>query len=146
MSKQPEMNVDPLAQKLARFTPDGSGLDRDALIFQAGRASVRPRPIWPIAVVLLTIAQSLTLYLYLTKPTMLETPFAVAPHSVEPQPRDEISPAVPAISDDPRLWSHRRAILVGNIDDLPRIFPDDDLIAPEPVWTVGSVASITAIN
>ena len=37
---------EPLAERLSRFTPDGSGLDRDALLFAAGRASARPNRRW----------------------------------------------------------------------------------------------------
>ncbi len=146
MSEQPEMNVDPLAAKLARFTPDTTAFDRDALIFAAGRALVRRRPIWPIAVGLLTAAQSLTLYLYFTKPTIVETSFAVTPRFGETQRWEEFSPAVPATSDDLRLWSYRQAILTGDIDELPETLPENDLIAPEPVWTVSSFASLSAIN
>ncbi len=50
-----------LIQTLARFTPDASKLDRDALLFAAGRASV-PRRRWLFAVVgLLTLSQAATL-------------------------------------------------------------------------------------
>ena len=33
-------------ERLGRFTPDGSGIDRDALLFAAGRASVKPDRRW----------------------------------------------------------------------------------------------------
>ena len=38
--------VDPIA-RLAKFTPAAGGLDRDAVVFAAGRASVRHGPVWP---------------------------------------------------------------------------------------------------
>ena len=37
---------EPLAERLSRFTPDGAGLDRDSLLFAAGRASARPSRRW----------------------------------------------------------------------------------------------------
>ena len=86
------------------------------------------------------------LYLYFTEPTIVETPFAVAPHPTKPQPCEEIFPTIPATSDDPRLWSYRRLILTENIDDLPPTLPESDTIAPEPVWTVGTFASVSAVN
>ena len=43
------MNADdPLVAKLARFTPANGGLDRDELLFRAGRASVRPNRVWKV--------------------------------------------------------------------------------------------------
>ena len=35
-------------ERLSRFTPDGAGLDRDALLFAAGKASARPNRRWRI--------------------------------------------------------------------------------------------------
>jgi len=48
---------------LSRFTPDGAKLDRDALLFAAGRASVRPQRGWAILAGALAGAQVLTLVL-----------------------------------------------------------------------------------
>jgi hypothetical protein len=53
-----------LAEQLSRFTPDGSGLDRDALLFAAGQASVpRPTRTWGVLVGALAACQLLTLVL-----------------------------------------------------------------------------------
>ena len=101
---------------LKGFTPDGSGLDRDALLFEAGRASVgSPARAWGF-VALLALSQALTLGFCLLR--LPERP----PAAVEPPPpsfspsyrgnpsllRDlpEEEPAVPAASllpDDPPL-------------------------------------------
>jgi hypothetical protein len=53
-----------LAESLSRFTPDSSGLDRDALLFAAGQASAR-RPVrtWRVLVGALAACQLLTLVL-----------------------------------------------------------------------------------
>ena len=40
------MSDDPLIQRLTQLEPDGGELDRDALLFAAGRASVRPNRGW----------------------------------------------------------------------------------------------------
>jgi hypothetical protein len=54
---------EPLAEPLSRFTPDGTALDRDALLFAAGRASVRPRRWWMAVAGTLAVTQLLTLAL-----------------------------------------------------------------------------------
>ena len=52
---------EPFAESLSRFTPDAAGLNRDALLFAAGRASVRPNPLWKALVAVLAVSQLLTL-------------------------------------------------------------------------------------
>jgi hypothetical protein len=52
---------EPLAERLSRFTPDATGLDRDALLFAAGRASLRPSRRWQAIAGVLAVAQLLTL-------------------------------------------------------------------------------------
>ena len=54
---------EPFAERLSRFTPDGSGLDRDALLFAAGRASVRHNRRWRVVAGGLAASQLLTLLL-----------------------------------------------------------------------------------
>jgi hypothetical protein len=49
------------AERLSRFSPDAPGLDRDALLFAAGRASVRPKRIWPMLAAILAGCQLLTM-------------------------------------------------------------------------------------
>jgi hypothetical protein len=51
------------ADRLSQFTPDGAGLDRDSLLFAAGRASVRLPRRWPALCGVLAAAQVLTLVL-----------------------------------------------------------------------------------
>lgn len=52
---------EPFAESLSRFTPDAAGLNRDALLFAAGRASVRPNRLWKALVAVLAVSQLLTL-------------------------------------------------------------------------------------
>jgi hypothetical protein len=52
---------EPFAERLSRFTPDGGGLDRDALLFAAGRASARPNRRWAALAAALAASQVLTL-------------------------------------------------------------------------------------
>src|SRR5262245_26248916 len=52
---------EPLAECLSRFTPNTTGLDRDTLLFAAGRASVRPSRRWQTLAGVLAVSQVLTL-------------------------------------------------------------------------------------
>jgi hypothetical protein len=60
------MSDDPLIRQLSRFTPDGSGLDRDALLFAAGRAAARPSRRWQVLAGALAASQLVTLGLFLS--------------------------------------------------------------------------------
>src|SRR5262245_19849400 len=55
------MNPEPLKDTLARFTPKEAGLDRDALLFEAGRESARRNPFWKAAAAALATTQAATL-------------------------------------------------------------------------------------
>jgi len=54
-----------LPERLSRFTPDGSAIDRDGLLFAAGRASARPNRRWQLCVSGLAASQVVTLLLWL---------------------------------------------------------------------------------
>lgn len=54
---------EPIAEILSQFTPDRGNLDRDALLFAAGRASVRPQRRWIALAGALATTQVLTLLL-----------------------------------------------------------------------------------
>ena len=90
------MPEDPLAERLSRFTPDGSALDRDALLFAAGRASARPRRGWAAVAGALAASQLLTLVLLWPAPRpgaapVAETPVAppaFSPPAADPPDRD----------------------------------------------------------
>jgi hypothetical protein len=79
---------EPLSERLSQFTPDGSTLDRDALLFAAGRASARPNRGWMVAVGALTACQMITLVLLLpgTKISFeRSSPSALAHQVVQPE-------------------------------------------------------------
>jgi hypothetical protein len=58
-------------ERLNRFTPDAGKLNRDELLFEAGRRSTRPNRTWKIAAYALAVTQCLSLVLLLpgTRPT-----------------------------------------------------------------------------
>jgi hypothetical protein len=54
---------DPLAERLRKLSPDRSGLDRDALLFAAGRAAARPNRRWQALAAALAACQLICLSL-----------------------------------------------------------------------------------
>jgi hypothetical protein len=116
---------EPLAERLSRFTPDGSGLDRDALLFAAGRASARPGRRWKAVAGVLAASQLLTLVFLWPR-----TPVAVP--SVSPTPPVAIEPSSPSAAPaDPGSWTMNLRIL-NALDDLPPPTASDSLVPDDP--------------
>ena len=105
----------PIEDRLSQFTPAFGDLDRDALLFAAGRASARPDRKWPALAALLALSQALTLALLWVGIT--------APRRVEPAPAaplvpSESMPTVPLVSRDWRSAFDERPVAESTIDDL----------------------------
>ena len=109
---------EPILERLNRFTPDAGRLDRDALLFAAGRASARPNRGWMTLASLLAGTQALSLVLLwphsspsIGKPTV----------SIASVPAPSAAPGPPAIgaSANPGLWSARRGLLESDSHDRP---------------------------
>jgi hypothetical protein len=75
---------EPLAERLKQFTPDGSGLDRDGLLFAAGRASARPNRRWVALSTLLAVSQVATLLLLWPRAVPYTAPTPVVPQREHP--------------------------------------------------------------
>ena len=116
---------EPLAERLSRFTPDGTGLNRDALLFAAGRASARPNRGWQLLAGVLAACQVLTLVgLWIRTPDARNNPPSVAVHQPETTP-------LPSQQDPSELGVLSERLLASEGDWVP---PADDapMIAPEP--------------
>jgi hypothetical protein len=98
MPEQP----DPVTDRLARFTPSAGGLDRDALLFAAGRRSARSSRLWPAAVVLLAVSQVVTLIALW--PSERVAPPVVGPVPANSPPPKSVAPPTPPASD---VWTVR---------------------------------------
>ena len=116
---------EPLAERLSRFTPDGSSLDRDGLLFAAGRASVRPRRRWQALAGALAASQLLTL-LFLWPRSPSTTP-AVAPH-----PLVAVEPGGPSTPSDLSAWRLLRDRALAMEGDLPAPIAEDSLVPDDP--------------
>jgi hypothetical protein len=112
---------DAFLERLSRFTPDGGSLDRDALLFAAGRASVRPQRRWPLVAGLLAVCEAVTLLVLWPRPAMpLSMPLADArPASVEAEPRE---PPSGTLHD---RWSYADSWAAETVEHMT---------PPEPPW------------
>lgn len=109
---------EPSLERLSRFTPDAGGLDRDALLYAAGRASARPNRGWIALAAALAVTQGLTLVLLWPRPT---PPAARLPLPAADSPLPSSFPERPT-SDSPdgaNLWSVRHGFLGSETDDRP---------------------------
>lgn len=92
-------------ERLNRFTPDAGGLDRDTLLFEAGRASARPNGAWMGLSAVLASTQLLALvFLWPQSNPTLQTIHHVAAPSVLPQASDTVLESPPLNSG---IWSVR---------------------------------------
>ncbi len=103
-----------LAESLSRFTPDGRGLDRDALLIAAGRASVRPTRRWPAVAGALALCQVLTLVLLWPRPV----PTTGVPQAAVTPPRAVETTPPPRPTDPSELGALTRHAVWTGSDDL----------------------------
>jgi hypothetical protein len=114
---------EPFADRLSRFTPADTGLDRDALLFAAGQASVRPSRTWPLLTSALAITQVVTLVLLWPRVPEQEVRPSLSPAEVvvaSPQPSSVI----------PQRWALRQHML-SNEGELPPSPAPEEALAPE---------------
>jgi hypothetical protein len=118
---------EPLADRLKRFTPDGAALDRDALLFQAGRASVRPRRGWMLLALALVFSQAATLAVLWPRPFPSVGPARVGPS------HPTVEPVTPTPSPDPSEWLTLNQQVFGQTErDLPSGALAGPLVPDEP--------------
>lgn len=96
-----DLSRDPLVQKLSRFTPASSTVDRDAMLFAAGRASGAGAGMWKVVASVLAMTQTALLVLWFAGPRFDRSPveprLLVADQSLEnpllPLPSDHEAPS-----------------------------------------------------
>jgi hypothetical protein len=102
---------------LSKFTPDASGLDRDALLFGAGRASVRPQRRWMVVAGALAASQLVTLGLLLFQANRPQ-PSPVPPPGSFVSPAPSVPDELPREPDPSQFWTLRNRV-VQDQGDLP---------------------------
>src|SRR5258708_51910 len=102
---------DSFAEQLKRFTPDRGGLDRDALLFSAGRAAARPNRRWMALAGALAACQLVSLGLLWSRTSgPASGPSRASPTSVAENPFDERLHDTEAASPN-RLWVLRAGMV-----------------------------------
>jgi hypothetical protein len=129
----------PIAELLSRFTPDGTALDRDALLFAAGRASARPNRAWIVLAACLALSQAVTLAALTFRPAG-PVPSPLSRDAVVPAATDD-GPAASPVPDGPVVLRPRAGV---GMDDLPRPNGYDDLVPDAPPLTARSTAEAGA--
>ena len=114
------------AEQLSQFTPDGSGLDRDALLFAAGRASVRPNRGWATLAVTLAASQLLTLVLFWPKTPAMTNIVQDAPPA--PSLPEDLKPSSASEEKELRALSNRAFAWE---DGIPPLAAPVQSLAPE---------------
>jgi len=112
---------------LSRFTPDGTGLDRDGLLFAAGRASARPNRRWAALAAGLAACQLLTLTLLWPRPTASVDGVVKVPAT-----REVAEPTTARPAEASELWVLNRRVLLSEDGDLPPPTPAGMLVPGKP--------------
>jgi hypothetical protein len=112
---------EPIVESLTRFTPDAGGLDRDAILFAAGRASARPNRKWMALAGSLAACQLITLALLWPRPTSVVNlnGLPVVEAKIKPPLADDDKQASTALTDTTELWTRNRHILMTLDAELP---------------------------
>ncbi len=122
------MSDDPLIRQLSKFTPNSGGLDRDAVIFAAGKASGKPSCRWKALAGTLALSQVMTLGLFLWPANASITPVTVQPTFVAAE--SQMPPETK--NDDLRKYWQLREQLLSDDGTLPPLELYDSAWADEP--------------
>ena len=109
---------EPLVERLSRFTPHAGGLDRDSLLYAAGRASARTNRTWIALTAALAVTQPLSLILLWPHPAPPAASFAL-PTASRPSPLSAQERWIADSSESPGLWSVRHRVLDSERQDDP---------------------------
>jgi hypothetical protein len=127
---------EPFLERLSRFTPDGGGLDRDALLFAAGRGSARANGGWKAIATLLAASQVLSLVLLWPQRVPPGGGLSVAVNDLEVRPADRESVSHASAQVGSGVWSVRGSLLQAEAEERPSAaitFIDSD----PPLRTLG---------
>ena len=140
---------EPIVERLSRFTPDAGRLDRDSLLYEAGRRSARPNRAWTVSTSLLAFTQVVSLVLLW--PGMLpptgERTFAVngpPSRAVDPGVTFEQSPS--GVKDSHSLWAARRHFTESELDDQPASPDAGPFVESEPPLRAFTPPAVSLLN
>lgn len=108
--------AEPSLERLNQFTPDAGRLDRDALLFAAGRSSARPSRRWTTLAATLAVTQSLSLIL-LWPPRDPAVGGSTLPVAGPMDSKTTVAPRIALPSSRPISWSDRHRLRDATTDD-----------------------------
>lgn len=108
---------EPFLERLSRFTPDAGKLDRDAVLFAAGRGSARPNRRWVALATMLAGTQVLSLaFLWPHPAPPVGGPVQVA---TGPTPATAHETALAEALANPGVWTARHSLEESDLADRP---------------------------
>jgi len=136
---------DPIVERLRQFTPECRGLDREALLFAAGRASVRPSRRWMVLAGALAACQLVSLGLLWPRTSgPASAPSGRSPTSVAGAPSVE-RPRDPDTASPNQLWVLRARMVSGG-DDFRAPSIEGPLVPDEPPLRAFPLPSSKILN
>jgi hypothetical protein len=122
---------EPFLERLSRFTPDAGTLERDALLFAAGRRSARANRGWIALAAALLVGQALTLVLLWPAPVPPTTGGLTPRRSPPPAAGAPAAPEPPSSDapDGPDIWSVRHSLPELEASDRPQ--PGNSVTIPD---------------
>jgi hypothetical protein len=140
MSESHDQELSDLARTLAALRPSSAGLERDPLMYEAGRASARPRYrwLWPASTGVLTAVVACLVLALVFRPEPAPVVHFVERPAPPPAMVEVDVPLAPAIAEaptSPSYWQLQEEMLRHGLDELP-------LVPPGPPAADGSVPSI----
>lgn len=123
---------EPLAEHLSRFTPDATGLDRDALLFAAGRASARANRTWQALAGTLVLSQVVTLVWLWPQTSPSISPSPTSPPLAASRPSHTETTDMPASKPDPSEWRVLRQHMFEMEANEPAPSSDGPMVSPDP--------------
>lgn len=134
---------EPFLERLSRFTPDAGKLDRDAVLFAAGRGSARPNRRWVTLAAALATTQVLSLAILWPHPTPPAMGLAVQVAAVS-KPTTAHETALAEALANPGVWTARHSLEESDLAD----HPDDTVtfIESEPPLRAFGPLSSSILN
>jgi hypothetical protein len=109
---------EPFLERLNRFTPDAGSLERDALLFAAGRGSARPNRAWMSIAALLAGTQVVSIVL-LWPQSMSRMDGTSLATAARPTPSPALEPAMSETAPNPGLWTVHHGLSESELEDRP---------------------------
>jgi hypothetical protein len=129
------MSKDPLIGKLSQFNPVSNSIDRDALLFAAGRASVPRKRGWQALAGILACSQAAMLALWISHASSPVPGLGTSPLLAElPMPNSMAQLA----GADLKSSSYAKLMQQAASGDLPAPIPIEDPVRPRSILSTDS--------